>query len=268
MKSSLTRGRFAGALVGCALGVLATGSAAKADIFVTSAGIYDGSQISVNGLNEYATAIGLTQQGSSNLFWVFCVDLAHTIHVNVGSQLAFSPSIQFAAATVTNNSNGAQSGTGTPLSPAPTISQEIQYLASTGIGLINSSGKSQTPNAWSAALKASLQEIQAAIWAVEYGLTISSSSGVGKINAGSENGAITNYINQAVAFVHDNPGAPLAGAIYATNGQVQGQATGVGVPGMTTGVPEPSTWAMMILGFCCVGSMAYRRKSKPSFRLV
>jgi hypothetical protein len=30
-------------------------------------------------------------------------------------------------------------------------------------------------------------------------------------------------------------------------------------------VPEPSTWAMMILGFAGVGFMAYRRKSKPSF---
>jgi PEP-CTERM motif len=28
-------------------------------------------------------------------------------------------------------------------------------------------------------------------------------------------------------------------------------------------VPEPSTWAMMILGFAGVGFMAYRRKSKP-----
>jgi hypothetical protein len=31
----------------------------------------------------------------------------------------------------------------------------------------------------------------------------------------------------------------------------------------TGGVPEPSTWAMMILGFCGIGFMAYRRKSKP-----
>jgi outer membrane lipase/esterase len=30
-----------------------------------------------------------------------------------------------------------------------------------------------------------------------------------------------------------------------------------------TAVPEPSTWAMMILGFAGVGFMAYRRKSKP-----
>jgi PEP-CTERM motif len=31
-------------------------------------------------------------------------------------------------------------------------------------------------------------------------------------------------------------------------------------------VPEPSTWAMMILGFAGIGYMAYRRKSKPAFR--
>jgi len=28
-------------------------------------------------------------------------------------------------------------------------------------------------------------------------------------------------------------------------------------------VPEPSTWAMMLLGFAGIGFMAYRRKSKP-----
>ncbi|SHI13988.1 SGNH/GDSL hydrolase family protein [Bradyrhizobium erythrophlei] len=30
-----------------------------------------------------------------------------------------------------------------------------------------------------------------------------------------------------------------------------------------TGVPEPSTWAMMLLGFVGIGFLAYRRKSKP-----
>jgi hypothetical protein len=36
-----------------------------------------------------------------------------------------------------------------------------------------------------------------------------------------------------------------------------------GVP-IAGGVPEPSTWAMMILGFAGIGFMAYRRKSKPA----
>ena len=30
------------------------------------------------------------------------------------------------------------------------------------------------------------------------------------------------------------------------------------------GVPEPSTWAMVVLGFAGIGFMAYRRKSKPA----
>jgi len=29
-------------------------------------------------------------------------------------------------------------------------------------------------------------------------------------------------------------------------------------------VPEPSTWAMLILGFAGIGFMAYRRKSQPA----
>jgi hypothetical protein len=35
-------------------------------------------------------------------------------------------------------------------------------------------------------------------------------------------------------------------------------------PPTVGGVPEPSTWAMMLLGFTGIGFMAYRRKSKPA----
>jgi PEP-CTERM motif len=39
--------------------------------------------------------------------------------------------------------------------------------------------------------------------------------------------------------------------------------------GTVASVPEPSTWAMMILGFCGLGFMAYRRKqSGPALRLT
>jgi PEP-CTERM motif len=37
---------------------------------------------------------------------------------------------------------------------------------------------------------------------------------------------------------------------------------------LTAAVPEPSTWAMMILGFMGVGLLAYRRKSQRTLRLV
>jgi hypothetical protein len=43
-----------------------------------------------------------------------------------------------------------------------------------------------------------------------------------------------------------------------------GVITGVVVADAAPAVPEPSTWAMMILGFAGIGFMAYRRKSKPT----
>jgi hypothetical protein len=40
-----------------------------------------------------------------------------------------------------------------------------------------------------------------------------------------------------------------------------------GIQGVSA-VPEPSTWAMMILGFMGIGFVAYRRKSQTSLRLA
>jgi hypothetical protein len=42
---------------------------------------------------------------------------------------------------------------------------------------------------------------------------------------------------------------------------VQSHSTPIPVNGA---VPEPSTWAMMILGFACVGFMAHRKRKNGS----
>ena len=47
-------------------------------------------------------------------------------------------------------------------------------------------------------------------------------------------------------------------------GEYASQWTISGVPFAASAAPEPSTWAMMILGFAGIGFMAYRRKSKPA----
>jgi hypothetical protein len=39
---------------------------------------------------------------------------------------------------------------------------------------------------------------------------------------------------------------------------------GAPAPAGVAAVPEPSTWAMMLLGFAGIGFMTYRRKSKPA----
>jgi PEP-CTERM motif len=44
--------------------------------------------------------------------------------------------------------------------------------------------------------------------------------------------------------------------------------TGLVGSSVTSAVPEPSTWAMLILGFAGVGFVSYRRKSRPAFRLA
>jgi hypothetical protein len=49
---------------------------------------------------------------------------------------------------------------------------------------------------------------------------------------------------------------------------VSNNTVGTWVEVLTPAVPEPSTWAMMLLGFAGIGFMAYRRKSKPTFRFA
>jgi hypothetical protein len=46
--------------------------------------------------------------------------------------------------------------------------------------------------------------------------------------------------------------------------QVNGEIAALEFAPQVATVPEPSTWAMMLLGFAGVGFMAYRRKSKPA----
>ena len=79
------------------------------------------------------------------------------------------------------------------------------------------------------------------------------------------NGA-TNFA-QYVQFITDTPGEKIISASF-TNPNSTGSfeaANFSGIGNQAVGaVPEPSTWAMMILGFAGVGFVAYRRKSKPA----
>jgi hypothetical protein len=58
---------------------------------------------------------------------------------------------------------------------------------------------------------------------------------------------------------------------FSFNDQGSGNSSNIGLDSVSiaAAVPEPSTWAMMILGFFGVGFMAYRRKQHgPDFRLA
>jgi hypothetical protein len=62
-------------------------------------------------------------------------------------------------------------------------------------------------------------------------------------------------------FVWNNTSSPYGNSAWNYFFATNNVATSYTV---SSAVPEPSTWAMMILGFAGVGFMAYRRKSKPA----
>ena len=260
MFRNLTPKRFAATLLGCAWGVLAAGSAANATTYtINSVSTYSSltSSIVVNlsghlaangqsfNANEYSTAISLHETNGSSI-WVFCVDLFHTI--NVGGQ---NPSLTYTTQTLTtdNNPAGPNAPTHTGYTLPANVSAEIQYLAHLGIGLAGTSGHAND-----------LTAIQAAIWEIEYGLTATANTGNSALNSTINTLISTDYRNALVA----GPGGSAAEEVYNS----AHQSFVDGNPSLTTGVPEPSTWAMMILGFCGVGFMAHRRKPRSSFRLA
>jgi hypothetical protein len=47
-----------------------------------------------------------------------------------------------------------------------------------------------------------------------------------------------------------------------------GQGNGAGIVQLAASIPEPSTWAMMIIGFAGMGFMAYRKRRDVSLRIA
>ena len=227
----------------CAL--LATGAASAASagtLEITGAGIYSANQLDVNGANEYATALDLTVQGSSNPLFVFCVDLSHVIYVNIGSQLAYNPPLQYVTGLVNTDSSGASSGTGKPL--AGLVSGEIETLANLGVSIAKGGG---VPGSWSSTTQDELTAVQGAIWKIEYGAAVNGTP--------SQNTLIASDVGYAEA----HPAVGYATGIYpmGENGQGFGFSQG-----QVTAVPEPSTWAMLLLGLAGLGIAGYRRANR------
>ena len=89
------------------------------------------------------------------------------------------------------------------------------------------------------------------------------------------NGSIVAQVDGVHSTTDINPAFPVAAGVYwlilfyadrdQVDANLQFQLTNATI---SSGVPEPSTWAMMILGFAGVGFLAYRRRSGPTFRIA
>jgi PEP-CTERM motif len=274
--------RKTAALLGCASSILMAGSAANADTYIDKdilfSGLIDpngpalsqsvtltgsvigGTENTVSGPYEMQTNSNSAQTHPNSNIWVFCVDLFHNFSGN--SPNPINPATYTTQALV-NDSNGKSIGNGLFTAAQ---SFEIGYLANLALSA-NGFGLKLTGDQESA--------IQAAIWKIEYdpGSTNIASgkliiSGLDATAAGDVAGFITSaqaaynaggltYANELVTTDEYSPGQHYQNFVTGGNGS------------LTSPVPEPSTWAMMILGFCGVGFLAYRRnRARPSFRLA
>jgi PEP-CTERM motif len=228
--------------------VLAASNAHAAQLDITNVAVqsYETTAISgtINGgtidENPITTLLLLTTTTAS-ILPVFCVDLFHDI--NIG---AYSPPLPYITGTVSTDSTGVQPGTGNLL-PNPPVPGEIQALAN--LGVADYLGGVTNADVYTA--------IAAAIWYDEYNtgansLSVTGDSVVGSAAPGSP---ATGLIALDLAYAAANATNYSTGLYPGTTGQ---GFTGYG-QGFVVGVPEPSTWAMMLLGFAGLGYAASRR---------
>jgi hypothetical protein len=240
-------------LLGVAAGALMMGfvSPAMADIVtVTYTGIvtYDYDTTAIFGNSAYLGYVGEAYQAT----YVFNTALGQSTST-VGSNQVQGGSINgytspLVSATVTvGTTTVSLSGGGVPI-PNPIYNG--QYLAAQNDGTGPGNPSTLVVNADAYILNGG--HLQASIDSQGYNyLNLYSASLTNSENYTTVPGSST---DGRVAFTDYDTGVSTA---------VLADFSNITVTDAVAAVPEPSTWAMMILGFAGLGFMAYRRKSKP-----
>ena len=221
------------AAIAAAITVVATPASAATAVRLTSAGIYTPGTVDYNRdatapmQSSFASVLKFTaDRGNGVSFDLlgFCIDLFHPIGAGIDSQAPISLNYSRAAFLTDNN--------GTSLSFAQ--QRQIGGLAEIGFAIARGNGVDRA---------ARLAAIQQAIWTIEYPAI---SFVAGNTLPGQQ--AFTDaYVAQAPSL------SGVARVIYADDNATQGF--------IISGVPEPTTWAMLIVGFGMAGVAARRRRA-------
>jgi hypothetical protein len=191
--------------------VVASAASATTTLTVTDVNVdsYNTTFVPGHG-DEITTAIILN--GS---LVVFCDDLEHNVNIGGGQSLPY----QYGLVTT--------AGDGSPISVAD--SNRMGQIADYGLALAHSNDPDRSND---------LTAVQAAIWAIEYGVSIV--TGDPEINAEI----------QKLLSIKDNG-----------SGRALGLLSLDGHQSFVVGVPEPATWALMIGGFGLAGASLRRRRA-------
>ena len=211
---------------------------------VTSSGAYNLGTVQMTGniagygffdAKEYAGPIvlqGTTGSGKPFSIITYCFDLLHPISAGFGYQAPVN--YTYTSSALANDQSGG-GGTGNALSLSQI--ERISGLARLGATLFTNN---------SSDLAGQMPAIQAAIWSIENNITASNFS------VASAQGYYDDYMTRTF------PGLRVPGLVSRdSSGLVIGANQGL----LNASVPEPASWALLVIGFGLVGVTTRRRKT-------
>jgi hypothetical protein len=250
MRGGIKMSRFKSQYLAAAVAATAVGlvsSGARADLFTVDVYIYDGASPTNNTLANPATAIYAAAHATSTYEFTYSGGLDNIQWSNAGNV-------------------GQVNTGGTFLGPSG-LASIVSFSQGTLTGFENQNlsvaGDSQTAFFKITGLLSGVIVSPSSI-NHDDGVTLTIGPDT-QVNSPTETSVITNSL---LSLPASYSGAPFELDYVEGNGFPAVLQVNLSGSNLTTDVPEPSTWAMMILGFFGVGFIAYRRKSRHALRLA